>query len=237
MFDNTVLVAVVDPDLSCCRAVFFVYTLIAVPQSPATALVDGPPLRRRHADPGVWMVRHDASTVLFLAGFGTYELLQNGAGGGQGPMRRSPCPRAHEHAMRRPGDRAAVGVHVPLPDLRRRRDAAALSCPRTRYVALHVTSLDAIHSFWAYQLGVKADANPGVDNVVYVTTNGPLSVRHPLRGAVRALARLHVRHRPRRRRRAAFASWIKQQQTYFAPVSQVPAAVLDELLPDPDRAG
>ena len=32
-----------------------------------------------------------------------------------------------------------------------------------------------IHSFWAYQLGVKADANPGVDNIAYVTTKGPLT--------------------------------------------------------------
>jgi cytochrome c oxidase subunit II len=32
-----------------------------------------------------------------------------------------------------------------------------------------VTSLDVIHSFWAYQLGVKADANPGVNNVAYTT--------------------------------------------------------------------
>jgi cytochrome c oxidase subunit 2 len=31
-----------------------------------------------------------------------------------------------------------------------------------------------IHDFWAYQLGVKADANPGVNNVAYVTTKGPL---------------------------------------------------------------
>ncbi len=35
-------------------------------------------------------------------------------------------------------------------------------------VELHVTSLDVIHSFWAYQLGVKADANPGVDNIAFV---------------------------------------------------------------------
>jgi cytochrome c oxidase subunit II len=39
-----------------------------------------------------------------------------------------------------------------------------------------VTSLDVIHSFWAYELGVKADANPGVDNVAYVTTKGPLLI-------------------------------------------------------------
>ena len=35
-------------------------------------------------------------------------------------------------------------------------------------VEFHVTSLDVIHSFWAYKLGVKADANPGVDNIAFV---------------------------------------------------------------------
>ena len=38
-----------------------------------------------------------------------------------------------------------------------------------------MTSLDVIHSFWAYQLGVKADANPGDDNIAYVTTKEPLT--------------------------------------------------------------
>ena len=33
----------------------------------------------------------------------------------------------------------------------------------------NVTSLDVIHSFWAYTLGVKADANPGLNNVAYTT--------------------------------------------------------------------
>jgi cytochrome c oxidase subunit 2 len=46
-------------------------------------------------------------------------------------------------------------------------------------VTFHVTSLDVIHSFWAYQLGVKADANPGVDNVAYTTPEhtGSVTVR------------------------------------------------------------
>lgn len=44
-----------------------------------------------------------------------------------------------------------------------------LYLPVNHPVELHVTSLDIIHSFWAYQLGVKADANPGVDNVFHVT--------------------------------------------------------------------
>ena len=37
---------------------------------------------------------------------------------------------------------------------------------------MHVTSLDVIHSFWAYDW-VKADANPGSDNVAFVKTKGP----------------------------------------------------------------
>jgi cytochrome c oxidase subunit II len=36
-------------------------------------------------------------------------------------------------------------------------------------VIFHVTSLDVIHSFWAYQLGVKADAVPGAENLVGTT--------------------------------------------------------------------
>jgi cytochrome c oxidase subunit 2 len=44
-----------------------------------------------------------------------------------------------------------------------------LYLPVDRPVELHVTSLDLIHSFWAYELGVKADANPGVDNIFHIT--------------------------------------------------------------------
>jgi cytochrome c oxidase subunit 2 len=36
-----------------------------------------------------------------------------------------------------------------------------------------VTSLDVTHSFWAYELGVKADAVPGADNVAFVHTGKP----------------------------------------------------------------
>jgi cytochrome c oxidase subunit 2 len=54
-----------------------------------------------------------------------------------------------------------------------------LMLPVDANVVLHVTSTDVLHSFWAYQLGVKADANPGVDNITYVTTEhtGAFSVR------------------------------------------------------------
>ena len=69
--------------------------------------------------------------------------------------------------------------------------------PDNTTVAFHVTSLDVIHSFWAYQLGVKADANPGQDNVAFTTTAEPRDLHRPLRRAVRALARRDVQLRAR----------------------------------------
>ena len=58
-------------------------------------------------------------------------------------------------------------------------ESTQLYLPVDTPVTFHVTSLDVIHSFWAYQLGVKADANPGVDNVAYVTAkqSGAVTVR------------------------------------------------------------
>ena len=54
-----------------------------------------------------------------------------------------------------------------------------LVLPVNANIVFHVTSIDILHSFWAYQLGVKADANPGVDNITYVTTlqTGSFNVR------------------------------------------------------------
>jgi cytochrome c oxidase subunit 2 len=58
-------------------------------------------------------------------------------------------------------------------------ESTVLDLPLDTPIEFHVTSLDVIHSFWPYQLGVKADANPQVDNVAYTTakTTGSFIVR------------------------------------------------------------
>ena len=53
-------------------------------------------------------------------------------------------------------------------------ETSGLVIPAHTTIAFHVTSLDVIHSFWAYQLEVKADANPDYDNVAYTETTGQL---------------------------------------------------------------
>ena len=97
-----------------------------------------------------------------------------------------------------------------------------------------MTSLDVTHSFWAYQLGVKADANPGVDNVVYVTPTRKESFD------IRCSELCGLFHgymfdtgtvvSP-----SAFASWIAQQRATFAPATRVLPPYATTYSPDPQR--
>jgi cytochrome c oxidase subunit II len=122
-----------------------------------------------------------AVIVLFLAGFGTYELGAfgqssfAGAGAGEGP---SPIWKP---------DGTPLQVQVIAQQWRFTYrypqfggfETTQLMLPINQPIQFNVTSLDVIHSFWAYQLGVKADANPGVNNVAYTTARqtGTVTVR------------------------------------------------------------
>ena len=106
--------------------------------------------------------------MLFLFGFGTYELVQpGGAGGGQGsspiwtPTSKTILPiqvigQQWKFTYRYPTFGGFETNELVVPD--------------DTTIQFNVTSLDVIHSFWAYQLGVKADANPDYNNVAYATT-------------------------------------------------------------------
>ena len=120
VFDNTVLISVSTP--VCVFVLLFLGYVLSSFRSPGGAVVDGPPIRGDSRIQLIWIVLTTV-TVLCLAGFGTYELVQNGAGGGQGPD-ASVSASGVQAGARHPGDRSAVGVHVPVPDVRRRRGAA-----------------------------------------------------------------------------------------------------------------
>ena len=68
----------------CLMVVFFVYGLIKFHASRARRVARRPAAPNDSRIQLLWLVITTAM-VLFLAGFGTYELLQDGAGGGQGP--------------------------------------------------------------------------------------------------------------------------------------------------------
>ncbi|HEY2314649.1 MAG TPA: cytochrome c oxidase subunit II [Streptosporangiaceae bacterium] len=128
---------------------------------------DGPPIHGHTGVQATWITA-TAVIVLFLAAFGTYELAWPGfagAGAGEGPS-----------AIWRPGG-TPLQIQVIGQQWRFTYrypqlggfETTALVMPLNQPVQFNVTSLDVIHSFWAYQLGVKADANPGVNNIAFTT--------------------------------------------------------------------
>jgi cytochrome c oxidase subunit II len=127
---------------------------------------DGPPIHGNTKIQLTW-ITVTSVIVLFLAVFGTTELVtQQGAGAGEGPQ-----------PIWKPNSSSILQVQVigqqwvwtfRYPQFGG-FETTQLELPENQPVEFDITSLDVIHSFWAYQLGVKADANPGVNNVAYTT--------------------------------------------------------------------
>jgi cytochrome c oxidase subunit II len=228
VFDNTWLVTTITP-IVCLLVVFFVYTLAKFRNTGGDQLVDGPPLRNNARIQFLW-IAISGLTALMLASFGTFELLQTGSGGGQGPsalvvpkgpkMQVQVIAQQWQFTYRYP---AYGGVETPT-----------LVIPADTLIEFHVTSLDAIHSFWAYELGVKADANPGEDNIAYVKTKGPETFQ------VRCAELCGLWHgymfdTGRVVPMAKFTAWVKSQQADFAPVAKYLPKYSTTYFPDPQR--
>jgi cytochrome c oxidase subunit 2 len=163
---NIVMTALLVP-IALLVVVFFVYSFIVF-RNRGEAIVDGPPIKG-HAGAQLFWIVLTSTIVLALAVWGSYTLLvsAHGAGGGQGP---SPVaqPKGYKRALpvQVIGQQWEWTFRWPTYGNIETRDIAI---PNNMLVAFHVTSLDVTHSFWAYELGVKADAVPGVDNIAYVT--------------------------------------------------------------------
>jgi cytochrome c oxidase subunit II len=125
---------------------------------------DGPPMTGNVRVQATWITA-TAVIVLGLFVFGTVELIvPAGAGAGEGP---SPIWRPTATNMLQVqviGQQWAFTYRYPQFG---GIESTQLYLPDNREVQFNVTSLDVIHSFWSYTLGVKADANPGVNNVAY----------------------------------------------------------------------
>jgi cytochrome c oxidase subunit II len=150
---------------------------------------DAAPLHGNVKVQATWIVATSA-IVLSLAVYGTIELINPaGAGAGQGPQPifKNGIPPATSATSWSPNSNNVLQVQVigqqwawtfRYPQFGG-FETTQLALPVNQPVQFNVTSLDVIHSFWAYTLGVKADANPGVNNVAYTTptTVGDFQVR------------------------------------------------------------
>lgn len=225
--DHTVLLAAATPVLLLV-VLYLLYAIVCFRQ-PAGATLEGPAIRGDARLQTTWIVI-TSILVLALAAYGTIRLEEDGAGSGNGP---SPLvvPKGHklqvqviaqqwEFTYRWP---EYGGVETPHLEL-----------PVGQMVEMHITSLDVIHSFWAYQLGVKADANPDVDNVAFVkpTKEQTFEVRCSELCGIwhgQMFDHGHVVSQ------SAFDGWIAEQQTKYAAATKSLPPYSHTYLPEPTR--
>ncbi len=226
--DNTVLLAMATPVLLMV-VIYLIYAMICFRQSKGEVL-EGPAIRGDAVVQTTWIIV-TSLLVLSLAAYGTVRLLSdNGAGSGSGPnpLTVPSGPKlpvqviAQQWAFtyRYPTYGGVETPHLVLPD--------------NEMIELHVTSLDVIHSFWAYQLGVKADANPDVDNIAFVkpTKLETFEVRcSELCGIWHGYMFDHGQVVTP----SAFKAWIHKEQIAFAPATKVLPPYSKTYLPEPTR--
>jgi len=230
VIDNTILISMATPVLLLV-VIYLIYALIAFRQ-PKGAALEGPALRGHSGLQTTWIVL-TSLLVLSLAVYGTVRLENSyGAGSGGGP---TPVTKPH-------GAKLPVQVIAQQWAFTYRYptyggvETTHLVLPVNRTIELHVTSLDVIHSFWAYQLGVKADANPDFDNVVFVKPTRVQTFE------VHCAELCGVWHggmfdHGHVVSAAAFRRWITEQRRFFAPVTKQLPKYSRTYVPEPLRRG
>jgi cytochrome c oxidase subunit II len=232
--DNTVLLALAVPALMLIVTYIF-YAVInfrAPRQQAGEAVLEGPAVRGDSKLQTLWIVITSV-LVLSLAVYGTVRLFSDhgaGSGSGPNPLTKPSGPRLRVQVIaqqwyftyRWP---QYGGVETPH-----------LYLPAGKQVEFNVTSLDVIHSFWAYQLGVKADANPQVNNIAFATPEkeGSFEIRCAelcgiWHGEMQDTG--HVVSQP------AWRAWISEQQARFAAATKELPPFSLTYQPEPKRRG
>ena len=210
-------------------------------------LVDGPPMLGNTPVQIAW-IAISGITVLFLAFVGITTLAssnlaqavnapgrsigqsggQTGSGtaGGSGPELQVQVIAQQWYFTYRYADYGGV-------------ETTHLLLPLNRPVELHVTSLDIIHSFWAYELGVKADANPGVDNIFHVTPQktGAITIRCAELCGLWHGNMSDVDGESKVVSQSEFDSWISQQQQDYAVIQKAVPSYAPFYFPEPTVKG
>jgi cytochrome c oxidase subunit 2 len=228
--DNTVLLAMATPVLLLV-VLYLIYAVIYFRQ-PKGGVLEGPAVHGNARVQTTWIVVTSA-LVLSLAVYGSARLLSDyGAGSGSGPTPLT-VPKGPKLPVQVIAQQWAFTYRYPTYG---GVETPHLVLPANQMVELHVTSLDVIHSFWAYQLGVKADANPQVDNVTFVKPTKLETFE------IRCAELCGIWHGEmfdtgRVVTPAAFNTWIRQQQVAFAPATKTLPPYSTTYQPKPTRRG
>lgn len=151
--------------------------------TPVDEVGDGPPLKGHRGFQAAWLAVTTV-TVVSLFVFGTVDLAHNdgaGTGSGQFPIftptgYNADVTKSKLLVVQVIGQQWRWTFRYPQYG---GLETSQMVVPAGQEVQYSVTSLDVIHSFWAVNLGVKADANPGVNNVAFATADkiGSVNIR------------------------------------------------------------
>lgn len=140
---------------------------------------------RENRSAQMWWITVTSVVVILLAVYGTIAVVvDNGSGGGEGPnpVWSPPGTTKAETAALSGSSSWSAGQPLVVQVIAQQwkftyrypqfggMETDQLILPNDTTIIFNVTSLDVIHSFWAYQLSVKADANPQVNNVAFTET-------------------------------------------------------------------
>jgi cytochrome c oxidase subunit II len=227
--DNTVLIGMATPVLLLVL-IYLIYSTIYFRQ-PKGGVLEGPAIRGNARIQTTWIVV-TTLLVLALAAYGTVRLLENGAGSGAGPNPVA-VPSGAKLPVQVIAQEWAFTYRYPTYG---GVETTHLVLPVNQMIELHVTSLDVIHSFWAYQLGVKVDANPNTDNIVFVrpTKRESFSIRC---AELCGLWHGYMFDTGHVVSPAAFVAWVKEQRRRFAPVQKYLPKYATKYIPEPLRRG
>lgn len=234
--DNTVMTALVTP-IIIALLVYFIYALVSFKRREGDT-ADGPPLHGDGSIMAAW-IGVTLLIVIFLAAWGAFELFpgETGAGGGQGPRPlalATPADASSALPVQVIGQQWAWTFRYPTYG---GVETTELVLPVNRQIRFSVTSIDVVHSFWAINLGVKADAVPNTSNVVFVK---PVKIES---STIRCselcglwhghmYAALHVVSLAR------FRAWIAQERVRSAPIQHYLPPFAPHYAPEPTyRAG
>ncbi|MGA8354244.1 MAG: cytochrome c oxidase subunit II [Solirubrobacteraceae bacterium] len=231
--DNTVMLAIVVP-IMIGLLLYFISSLIRFASTDEIdALADGPAIKGDARVMVIWI----AATfviVLFLAAWGAYELFpgEAGAGGGLGSNPISvalPANASSALPVQVIGQQWTWTYRYPTYG---GVETTELVLPVGQEVRFSVTSIDVVHSFWAINLAVKADAVPGTANVAFVKPVREES--STIRCAeLCGLWHGHMTSRLRVVSPAAFRAWIAYQRIKWAPIQRYLPSYKPTYAPEP----
>jgi len=204
------------PVFSAVLAAMF-FTMVVNRMAPPTAEVSASSLRGNTRVQTTWIVT-TLVIVLSLAVYGTVALAIDQPGAGISTTSAAlPMPASTSQPLEVQVIAQQWWFTYRYPSYGG-IETAQLVLPVNQKIQFHVTSLDVVHSFWFYALGVKADAVPLNDNVVEATPTQVGTYR------VQCSELCGLWHGNMADNTAMvvsasdFATWIQQQTTLDAPI-------------------